>query len=431
MSAPARPGAVVTGMGLVTPLGRKPAEFFEALLAGRSGLCRPAEDHPAGGWLESAGIAPWIDPLEVLPRTETKAVDRFVLLALAAADDAMADAGLVVGRDVDPRRVAVVVSTGGGGLQTFEQHSQNRQLRGRPGVSPYLLPGMLSNMGSARIAIKYGIRGYSSSIVTACAAGAQSIAEGLRLIRGGEADVVVCGAAESSLHPTIAAAFTNARALASGWQDPTEASRPFDHRRNGFVLGEGSAVLVLERAEHADARGAAGHADLLGWGASTDAHHPTSPRPDGEGAADSMRAALASAGLSPGDVGYVNAHGTGTKLGDVAEATALRAVFGDQGPAVSSTKGATGHLLGAGGAVEAVASILALCHGLLPPTLNLDAPGPGCELDHVSGAARQVRVRAALSNSFAFGGHNLSLVFGAPSTRLARAGTAVPDPSHQ
>ncbi|MDH6109409.1 3-oxoacyl-[acyl-carrier-protein] synthase II [Kitasatospora sp. MAP12-15] len=428
MSAAARPGAVVTGIGLVTPLGRKPADFYEALLAGRSGLCRPPEDHAVGGWLESAGIAPWIDPLEVLPRTETKAADRFVLLALAAADDALADAGLVVGRDVDPRRVAVVVSTGGGGLQTFEQHSHRRLERGRTGVSPYLLPGMLSNMGAARIAIKYGIRGYSSAIVTACSAGAQSIAEALRLIRGGEADVVVCGAAESSLHPTIAAAFTNARALSSGWQDPTQASRPFDRRRNGFVLGEGSAVLVVERTEHADARGARGHADLLGWGASTDAHHPTTPRPDGEGAVDSMRAALASAGLAPADVDYVNAHGTGTRLGDLAEATALRAVFGEQGPAVSSTKGATGHLLGAGGAVEAVVAVLALSAGVVPPTLNLDEPDPACELDHVRGTARQLPVRAVLSNSFAFGGHNVSLVFAAPSSRAARDAAVAQDP---
>ncbi|WP_329570960.1 beta-ketoacyl-[acyl-carrier-protein] synthase family protein [Kitasatospora sp. NBC_01266] len=419
--------AVVTGLGLVSPLGRKPEEFYRALLAGRSGLVRPAPEHPAADWLEAAGIAPWIDPLEVLPRTETKAVDRFVLLALAAADDALADAGLVIGRDVDPRRVAVVVSTGGGGLQTFEQHSHARLQRGRPGVSPYLLPGMLANMAAARIAIKYGIRGYSSSIVTACSAGAQSIAEALRLIRGGEADVVVCGAAESSLHPTIAAAFSNARALASGWDDPERSSRPFDRQRNGFVLGEGSAVLVVERAEFADARGAAGHADLVGWGASTDAHHPTMPRPDGEGAADAMRAALASAGLAPGDIGYVNAHGTGTKLGDRAEARALRAVFGESGPPVSSTKGATGHLLGAAGALEAVVAVLALATGTLPATLNLDEVDPDCALDHIGPTPRQQPVRAVLSNSFAFGGHNLGLVFATPSTRAGRS----PQPSAQ
>ncbi|MEZ0093517.1 beta-ketoacyl synthase [Streptacidiphilus sp. EB129] len=413
-------GAVVTGIGLVSPLGRKPGAFYDALLAGRSGLRRPEQGHPAAGWLDVAGISPEIDPLEVLPATEVRAVDRFVLLGLAAADDALADAGLVVGRDVDPRRVAVVVSTGGGGLHTYEQYAHARLERGRPGVSPYLLPGMLSNMATARIAIKHGIRGYSSSIVTACAAGAHSIAEALRLIRAGDADVVVCGAAEAPLHPTIAAAFTNARALARGWDDPVEASRPFDAGRNGFVLGDGSAVLVVERSGHADGRNAPGHADLLGWGASTDAHHPTMPRPDGEGAADSMLAALASAGLAPADVDYVNAHGTSTKLGDVAEAAALRQVFGEQGPAVSSTKGATGHLLGAAGAVEAVACVLAVARGAVPPTVNLEQPDPACALDHVRGSARLLTVRAALSNSFAFGGHNVSLLFGPPSTRRAR-----------
>ena len=416
MSADARPGAVVTGMGLVTPVGRKPAEFFDALTAGRSGISALPQGHPAHGWLEAAGLAPAIAGREVLAPTETRCVDRFVLLALAAADDALADAGLVVGRDVDPRRTAVVLATGGGGLETFEQQSHKRLDRGRPGVSPYLLPGMLSNMAAARIAIKHGIRGYSSAVVTACAAGAQAVAEGLRLIRAGDADVVVCGGSESSLHPTIAAAFTNAHALSHGWEDPARSSRPFDARRNGFVLGEGSAVLVLERTAHADARGAAGYADLIGWGASTDAHHPTMPRPDGEGAADAMRSALANAGLAPADIGYVNAHGTGTKLGDVAETAALRAVFGDEQPAVSSTKGSTGHLLGAAGAVEAAVTALAVARGVLPPTLNLDSPDPACVLDHVRGTARHTPVGAALSNAFAFGGHNISLIFGPAST---------------
>ncbi|QMU80236.1 beta-ketoacyl-[acyl-carrier-protein] synthase family protein [Streptacidiphilus sp. PB12-B1b] len=415
-----REAAVVTGIGLVTPVGRTPDAFFGALTGGRGGVTAVPEGHAAHGWLEAAGIAPAIDGREVLPPTEVRCVDRFVLLALAAADDALADAGLVVGRDVDPRRVAVVLATGGGGLETFEQQSHRRLERGRPGVSPYLLPGMLSNMATARVAIKHGIRGYSSAVVTACAAGAQAVAEALRLIRAGDADVVVCGGSESSLHPTIAAAFTNARALAHGWQDAGRASRPFDAARNGFVLGEGSAVLVVERAAHADARGAAGYADLTGWGASTDAHHPTMPRPDGEGAADSMRSALADAGLEPADVGYVNAHGTGTRLGDVAETAALRAVFGADQPAVSSTKGATGHLLGASGAVEAVVAALAVARGLLPPTLNLDDPDPACALDHVRGRARAAPIRAALSNSFAFGGHNVSLTFGPPSTRSSR-----------
>ncbi|GAA1939951.1 beta-ketoacyl-[acyl-carrier-protein] synthase family protein [Kitasatospora viridis] len=418
--APGRPGAVVTGMGMVTPLGRKPGEVFEALTAGRSGIVAVPEDHAAHGWLPAAGISPHIEGTEVLPPKETRCVDRFVLLALAAADDALADAGLVVGRDVDARRTAVVLATGGGGLETFEQQSHRRLERGRPAVNPYLLPGMLSNMATARVAIKHGIRGFSTAIVTACAAGAQAVAEGLRLIRAGDADVVVCGGTESSLHPTIAATFTNARALAQGWDDPAQASRPFDTRRNGFVLGEGSAVLVLESVEHANARGAAGYAELIGWGSTTDAHHPTMPRPDGEGAADAMRTALANAGLAASDIGYVNAHGTGTKLGDIAESAALNAVFGEHRPAVSSTKGATGHLLGAAGAVEAAVTALAVARGLLPPTLNLGEPDPACDLDHVRGAARPAELRAALSNAFAFGGHNTSLVFGPTPTRAAK-----------
>ena len=414
-----RPGATVTGVGLVTPLGRDPVAFFEGLLAARTGLSTPPPGHPAHGWLEAAGIAPPVDPLEVLPPREVRGVDRFVLLALAAAKDALADAGLVVGRDADPERVAVVVATGGAGLESFELQSRRRFERGRPGVSPYLLPGMLANMATARIAIQHGIRGYSSTISTACAAGAQAVAEALRLIRGGEADVVVCGGAESPLHPTIAAAFANSRALAGNWSDPAAASRPFDSRRNGFVLGEGSAVLVIERIAHADARGVGGYADLVGWGGSSDAHHPTAPRPDGSGAAASMRLALASAGLATGDVDYVSAHGTGTESGDLAETRGLHAVFGADGPAVSSVKGCTGHLLGASGAVEAVAGVFSVACGALPPTANLESPDPACDLDHVRGAARTGPVGAVLSNSFAFGGHNISLLF-APTTAAAR-----------
>lgn len=417
MSGASPDGAVITGIGLVTPVGCDVDSFFGALCKGPSGVQRPPDGHPAGADLQLAGIAPYIDPISVLPPTEVRCVDRFVLLGLAAADSALADAGLEVGRDVDPFRVAVVVSTGGGGLETFEQSSHARLARGRPGVSPYLLPGMLSNMAAARIAIKYGIRGFSTAFVTACAAGAQAVAESFRLIAEGSADVVVCGGAESPLHPTIAAAFTNARALASGWDDPAAASRPFDKRRNGFVLGEGAAVLVVEREAHAAARGARGYANLIGWGANTDAHHPTMPRPDGDGAAACMRQALSRAGLSPADVTYVNAHGTSTKIGDIAEAKAIRAVFGEaQGPAVSSIKSVTGHMLGASGAVEAAASALAVGRGVLPPTHNLDDPDPNCELDHVRGTPRTGPAGVALSNSFAFGGHNVSLVFGPASS---------------
>lgn len=410
MSSPPA-GAVITGIGLVTPVGTGADEFFDALCVGKSGLRRPPEGHPVAPILDVAGFSPDVDPASVLRPSQARCVDRFILLAMAAADQALADAGMEVGTDADPVRVAIVVATGGGGLETFEEWSQARIARGRPAVSPYLLPGMLSNMATARIAIKHGIRGFSTTIVTACAAGAQAIAEGLRLIRGGDADVVVCGGTESPLHPTIAAAFSNARALASGWEDPTAASRPFDRQRNGFVLGEGAALVVLESPAHAAARGRPAYAEVTGWGASTDAHHPTMPRPDGEGAAACMRLALASAGLEPADVGYVNAHGTSTKLGDAAEARAIGSVFGPAAPAVSSVKAVTGHMLGASGAAEAVATALAVWRRAMPPTHNLDDPDPECDLDHVRGDARKATLRAALSNSFAFGGHNVSLAF--------------------
>jgi 3-oxoacyl-[acyl-carrier-protein] synthase II len=425
---PRREGAVITGMGLVTPVGRGVADVFDALCASKSGLVRPPNGHTAGGRTEAIGLAPDVEPTSVLSATDARGADRFLLMALAAAADAMADAGIEVGRDVDPLRVAVVVSTGAGGLTTFEAQSIDREQRGRMGVSPYLYPGFLPNMAAARIAIRYGIRGYSSTIGTACAAGAHAVAEALRLIRAGDADVVVCGGAESPFSPTGVTGFANARALATGWADPTAASRPFDRRRNGFVLGEGAGVLVVERVADADARGAAGYADLVGWGATTDAHHPTMPRPDGEGAADAMRLALADAGLPPDAVGYVNAHGTATKLGDIAEATAITAVFGPNGPAVSSTKGVTGHLLGSAGAVEAAATALAVSEGLLPPTHNLDDPDPACDLDHVRGGARTAPLDAAVSNSFAFGGHNVSLLFARPTTRRTRGGRTDNDP---
>jgi len=412
--------AVITGIGLVTPAGRTLDGVFDALCNGESGLRAPAADHPLAGTVDVAGFSPAIDPASVLPATEARTVDRYIVMALAAAEDALNDAGIVVGRDVDPYRIASIVS-GTGGLATLESQVVLRTQKGRLGVSPYLLPGMLPNMGAARIAIKYGIMGYSSSIGTACAAGAQSIGEAVRLIRTGEADVVVCGCSEAPLFPTLADTFGNARALARGWADqPAAASRPFDRRRNGLVLSEGAGVFVVERAEHARARGATGYADIVGWGMTTDAHHPTTPRPDGAGAAECMRRALRDAGLDGRDIGYLNAHGTSTKLGDVAESLAIRTVFGEDVPPVSSSKGITGHLLGASGVVEAAASALAMIRGILPPTHNLDDPDPACDLDHIAKAPRPAAPEHVMSNSFGFGGHNVSLVLGRPSTPAAR-----------
>ncbi|WP_158839828.1 beta-ketoacyl-[acyl-carrier-protein] synthase family protein [Saccharothrix deserti] len=401
----------VTGIGLVSPVGTAVEEVFDAVCAGRSGVVRPPEGHALHGVVEVAAFAPAIDAESVLPAKDARVVDRSIVMALRAAEDALADAGIEVGRDVDPFRVAVVLS-GVGGLETLADQAVERSKRGRLGVSPFMLPGVLPNMAAARIAIKSGIRGYTSSVGTACAAGGQSIGEAMRILRSGEADVVVCGCTEAPLFPTFADAFGNALALARGWPDPTTASRPFDRRRNGFVLGEGAGVLVVERPEFARARGAAVHADVLGWGATSDAYHPATPRPDGSSAAESMRIALRDAGLSTGDIGYLNAHGTATKAGDAAETMAIRNVYGDDMPPVSSTKGVTGHMLGASGVVEAAIGIAAMRNGLLPPTHNLDDPDPACDLNHIRGKPLPVDVDAVMSNSFGFGGHNVSVIFG-------------------
>ncbi|MEU7711713.1 beta-ketoacyl-[acyl-carrier-protein] synthase family protein [Micromonospora chalcea] len=409
-----RERVTVTGIGLVSPVGATVAEVFDAVCDGRSGLTRPPADHPLHGVVDVAAFAPAIDPATVLPGPESRVVDRSIVMVLRAAEDALADAGLRIGHDVDSYRVAAVVS-GVGGLSTLEEQVLQRAGRGRFGVSPYMLPGTLPNMGAARIAIKFGIHGYTSSIGTACAAGAQSIGEALRILRAGDADVVLAGCAEAPLFPTFADAFGNARALARGWADPTAASRPFDRRRNGLVLGEGAGVFVLERAAHAAARGARRHADVLGWGATNDAHHPTTPRPDGAGAARCMRLAVRDAGLAPGDIGYVNAHGTSTRAGDAAELAALADVYGAEAPPLSSTKGVTGHMLGVSGVIEAAIGVEALRRGLLPPTHNLDEPERDGEVDHIRERARATAVDAVLSNSFGFGGHNVSLVLARPA----------------
>jgi 3-oxoacyl-[acyl-carrier-protein] synthase II len=411
--------ATVTGIGLLTPVGRGIDEVFDALCAGRSGLREPPADHPVARSVQVGGFLPEIDTTAVTAGPEAATLDRVVVLALLTAQDALDDAGIVVGRDVEPERVAVVIG-GVGGMATMERQVLRRAERGRAGVSPYLLPGILPNMPASRVAIRFGIRGYSSSIGTACASGAQSIADGLRLIRDDLADVVLCGASEAPLFGTFADTFTNARVLARGWADPTEACRPFDRRRNGFVLAEGAGLLVLERTAHADARAASGYADVVGWGATTDAYHPTTPRPDGSGAADCMRRTLADAGVQPADVHYVNAHSTGTKVGDAAEAAAIRSVFGEITPPVSSTKALTGHMLGTSGVVEAAACALVSGRGVAPPTFNLDDPDPACAVEHIRKAPLAVDAGWSLSNSFGFGGQNVSLLFSPPTTAALR-----------
>ncbi|CAL9608218.1 3-oxoacyl-[acyl-carrier-protein] synthase 2 [Nocardiopsis dassonvillei] len=413
--SPRTPGVTITGIGIVTAMGNDPRAFHAALCESRSGLCGPDPDRPATRGLAAVGLVPPIRATDVLTPTEARLTDKFVLMGVIASDAALADAGVVVGRDCAPERTAVVVSNSSGGLETFEKEVLRLSERERRAASPYLLPGVLPNMATARVAIRHGIRGFSSTISTACSGGAQAVAEGVRVIREGRADIVVCGGSEVPFSSTMVSSFGSARALAAAGGDPAGASRPFDTRRTGFVLSEGAAVLVLERTEHARARGARGYADIRGWGMTTDAYHATGPRPDGSGAAAALLQSLADAGTPPEDVDYVNAHATGTKNGDLAEAAALRSAFGPHAPAVSSTKGATGHLLSAAGALEAAVCALSVDASLMPPTANLDEPGPGCELDHVMGAPRKRDGMVAVSTSFAFGGHNVSLVLGPSS----------------
>lgn len=413
------PGVTITGIGIVTGLGDDPSAFHTALCDSRSGLTGPDPERRATGGLAAVGLVPPIRATDVLHPTEARLTDKFVLMGVVAADAALADAGIVVGRDCDPERAAVVISNSSGGLETFEQEVLRLAEREGRAASPYLLPGVLPNMATARVSIRHGIRGFSSTISTACSGGAQAVAEGVRVLREGRADIVVCGGSEVPFSATMVSSFHSARALATPGDDPTEASRPFDTDRTGFVLSEGSAVLVLERTEHAEARGARGYADLLGWGMTTDAYHATGPRPDGSGAAAAVLQSLSDAGIAPADVDYVNAHATGTRNGDLAEAAALRTVFGGHGPAVSSTKGATGHLLSAAGALEAAVCALSVDSGLMPPTRNLATPDPACDLDHVVKTPREREEMVAVSTSFAFGGHNVSLVFGPSPLRSA------------
>ncbi len=408
---------VVTGLGCVSPLGTSAATTWAAIAAGQCGITRlPDGEYDARLTVRIAGqVTGELNP-GLAPNKELRRMDRGILLALAAAREALADAQLLgaIGSAVDRDRIGVAIGSGIGGIHTLVQNDRAYVEHGPRRVSPFFIPMTLANMPAGVVAIHHGLRGPNLCHVTACASGAHAIGESLRLLRAGEADAMLVGGTEAAIVDLVIAGFTNMHALSRRNDEPTRASRPFDADRDGFVLGEGAALLVLERADHARARGARVRAKLLGYGASADAAHMAAPAPESGGALRCMNAALASAGLAPADIDYVNAHATSTPAGDVAEAQAIRSVFGahtDRVP-VSSTKGATGHLLGAAGALEALLSVRALETGMLPPTLNLDRPDPECALDHVANKARSTRARAVLSNSFGFGGVNAALVFG-------------------
>ncbi|WP_326820389.1 beta-ketoacyl-[acyl-carrier-protein] synthase family protein [Streptosporangium sp. NBC_01756] len=396
--------AVVTGLGATTPLGGDVASTWDALLAGRSGIGLIEEEWAAGLPVRIAGRLR-VEPTEVLDRPKARRLDRCQQMALIAAREAWADAGAP---EVEPERLAVVIGTGVGGvLSTLAQDEVLRNSGARK-VSPYTVPMLMPNGPAAMVSMELGARGGAHTPVSACASGAEAIAMGLDLIRLGRADVVVAGGAEACVHPLTIAGFAQARALSTRNDAPQEASRPFDTSRDGFVLGEGAALVVLERAGFASARGARVHAALAGAGTTSDAHHITAAHPDGQVRA--IRLALASAGLDALDIEHVHAHATSTPIGDVTEAHSIAEAIGTH-PAVTATKSMTGHLCGAAGAMGAISAILALRDGVVPATRNVDDLDPEIKLDIVTGRPRHGRLTAALTNSFGFGGHNASLIF--------------------
>jgi 3-oxoacyl-[acyl-carrier-protein] synthase II len=401
----------VTGLGAVTPLGNDVPTTWDAALAGRSGVdwirSFDASEYP----VRIAAEVKDFDPTSVASPKEARKLDRNVLLALGAAREAMGDAGL---NGFDPTRVGVVFGSAiGGFLGVMEQHDILLE-RGPERVSPNFLPNVLVDSASGQLAISLGLRGPNYAVVSACATGSHAVGEAAELIKRGDADVVLAGGTEACMHPLILAGFCAMRGLVAEEEDPARASRPFDATRAGFVMGEGAAVLILENLDSARARGATIYGEVLGYGASNDAHHMAQPDPDAIGVGEMMRAAIDRAGIEPERVGYINAHGTSTPLGDAAETKAIKDVFGDHAYdlAVSSTKSMMGHCFGAAGAIEAMMCVLAIHHGVLPPTINYNEPDPDCDLDYVPNEAREARVDVALSNAMGLGGHNGCVLVG-------------------
>src|SRR5512139_1022361 len=405
---------VVTGLGGVTPLGVGVRPTWEAILAGKSGM-GPITRFDASEFSTTiAAEVKGFNPEEFIDRKEIKRMDPFIHYAMASAHQALADAALAIDGSLAPR-VGVYVGTGLGGLSTLERYHKASLLEGGARkISPFFITMLISNLAPGHIAMRYGAKGPNIATTTACAASSHATGEAMHAIRSGVCDVVIAGGAEATITPLGLGGFCTMKALSTRNDDPGAASRPFDKDRDGFIMGEGSAILILEELEHARRRGAKIYGELLGYGASADAHHVTAPAPGGEGAVRAMAAALADGGIAPGALDYINAHGTSTPYNDLYETMAIRAVFGERAKeiAVSSTKSMTGHLLGAAGAVEAMFCALALQEGVIPPTMNYTTPDPECDLDYVPNAPRRQAIRYAMSNSFGFGGTNSVLLFG-------------------
>ncbi len=399
-------------MGAVTPVGNTVADSWRAVCAGTPGITRISRFDTDGFAAQIAGEVKDFDPRQFVDAREVRRMDRFTQYAVAAGQQAMDDSGLDLNRH-NTERIGVFVGSGIGGIESLESQFAVMAARGPSRLSPFLIPMLLTDTAAGAISIRFGLRGPNLAVVSACATGAHAVGEGAAAIRRGDADVMVCGSSEAAVTPMTIAGFAAMRALSTRNDAPAAASRPFEKQRDGFVVGEGAGILVLERLDHALDRGAHIYGEVAGYGATADASHITAPPEDGEGAARAMQSALEQAQLSPHDVQYINAHGTSTPLNDRAETQAIKAVFGAHAGrlAVSSTKSMTGHLLGGAGGVESVFCLKAIEESLIPPTINYDEPDPECNLDYVPNTARNAAVHAAMNNSFGFGGHNASLVF--------------------
>lgn len=401
---------VISGLGVISPIGNDLSTFWNNLIAGTSGVGPvtqfDASDYPT----RIAAEVKNFDPLDYMDKKEARRMDRFVQFAVAAARQALEHAGLDMNQ-VDVDRVGVYIGSGIGGLATWEEQYQVLLNRGPNRVSPFFIPMMISNMAAGQVSIMTGAKGPNSTSVSACASGTNSIGDAFRIIQYGDADVMIAGGTEATIRPLAFAGFCAARAMSTHNDEPQKASRPFDKDRDGFVMGEGAGILILEELEHAKRRGANIIAEIVGYGMSGDAYHLTAPAPEGEGAARAMARAIQDAGLKPEDIDYINAHGTSTDLNDKFETMAIKKTFGEHAYklAISSNKSMIGHLLGAAGGVEAVATAMTLKEQIIPPTINYETPDPECDLDYVPNEARRARVRAALSNSLGFGGHNATI----------------------
>jgi 3-oxoacyl-[acyl-carrier-protein] synthase II len=403
---------VVTGLGALTPVGNTAEEFWASLMQGRSGIGPitrfDATDFPT----RIAGEVRGFDPLNFVDKKEARRLDPYLQYAIAASVLAVQDASLDTDK-VDSTRFGVLIGSGIGGIQTLLDNHKTLLDRGPDRVSPFFIPMLIINMASGLVSMRFGAKGPNSSVVTACATGNHAIGDAFRIIQRGDADIMIAGGAEAIIIPLTIAGFCAVKAMTTRNDEPQRASRPFDAERDGFVCSEGAGILVLESREHALRRDARIYAEVVGYGMSGDAHHMTAPDPEGDGAARSMALALRDGGVSPGEVGYINAHGTSTPYNDKFETMAIKRVFGEHARrlAVSSTKSMTGHLLGAAGGIEAIATVLALHHGILPPTINYEHPDPECDLDYVPNQPRKQDVEIAASNAFGFGGTNATLIF--------------------